>query len=140
MESTARRTVASAERQAARAAPRFTGSRRRSFTWTCPHPSAFGILVVYAVHDVILQLSGELDLAGRDAFDDCVTTALEATPRRLVLELSALDFTDVVGMRSFVKARLLAEAAGVQLILDSPNRLVRWLLGSGEVLNDFGIR
>jgi len=124
----------------ARPAPRFAERRRRSLTWRCPHPSQFAILVVYELHDVALHLSGELDIANKDGFDDCVGAALEERPRRLVLELSALEFTDVVGVNCFVDARARAQAVGVDVILDSPNDGLRQLLDVRGVTQDFRIR
>jgi anti-anti-sigma factor len=120
--------------------PRFSGRRRRSLTWRCPHPSEFAILVVYELHDVALHLSGALDTANKETFDECVRAALADCPRRLVLELSALELADGVGVSCFVEARSRAEAAGVDLILDSPNVTVRQLLDHRGVTQHFRIR
>jgi anti-anti-sigma factor len=120
--------------------PRFVGSCRKSRSWPCPHPAEFGILVVYEVHDVTLQLSGELTDSGMAAFESCVDSALADRPRRLVLELSALEGMDGVGVECFIGARDRAEAAGVQLVLDSPNAQARELLADGGDGETFAIR
>jgi anti-anti-sigma factor len=123
-----------------RTRPRFANRRRTSSGWPCPRPSLFAILVVHEPHDVVLQLSGELDLGGVDALADCVGTALADHPRRLVLELSALAFVDVVGSRCLDESRRRAEAAGVELILDSPGDGVRRVLELRDQLRAFRIR
>ncbi|HEY3724098.1 MAG TPA: STAS domain-containing protein [Acidimicrobiia bacterium] len=114
--------------------------RRTSASWQCPRPSRFAILVVHEPHDVVLQLSGELDLGGAEALDACVVAVLSDQPRRLVLELSALTFVDIVGSRCFDESRLRAEAADVQLILDSPSHAVRQVLELRGQLDAFRIR
>lgn len=114
---------------AARRRPRFVDLERKTFAWPCPRRSVFSILVSYELHDVTVQLSGELDLAGVEAFDECVEAACADTPRRLVLELSALEFIDVVGINALLAALRRTDAAGVELVLDSPSPAVATLLG-----------
>jgi anti-anti-sigma factor len=98
------------------------------------------MLVVYEHHDVVLQLSGELDLDGRPALDACIRRSLDDHPRRLVLEMSALVFADVVGADAFADARRRADAAGVELVVDSPTPSVRRVLALCGVLGDLHVR
>jgi len=120
--------------------PRFAGRIRRSASWPCPHPSTFSILVVHEHHDVLIQLSGELDLAGRDPLAACVTGALADAPRRLVLELSGLEFLDVVGAACCAATRAAADEAGVELIVDAPNPFVRRVLDLCGAVEGYRIR
>jgi anti-anti-sigma factor len=108
--------------------------------WPCPHPSVFSVLMVYEHHDVVLQLVGELDIAGRSALDECIATALAERPRRLVFELSALEFVDVYGAHAFRHARSEASDAGVEVILDNPNPTVCQLLDWCGVLDGATVR
>jgi anti-sigma B factor antagonist len=96
--------------------------------------------VVHELHDVVLQLSGELDLGGVDTLDECVASALAEQPRRLVLELSSLEFADCAAIRCFVRARRSAEAARVELILDTLVPAVRRTLELTGALDAFHVR
>jgi anti-sigma B factor antagonist len=120
--------------------PRFAGRVRRNASWPCPHPSVFSILVVHEHHDVVIQLSGALDLAGRDPLAACVASALADEPRRLVLELSGLDFVDVVGAACFAVARTAADEAGVELVVDAPTPFVRRVLDLCDAVEESRIR
>ena len=113
---------------------------RRSRSWPCPRPAQFSILVVNARRDVLLQLTGELDLESGDAFDECVAAALSEEPRRLVVDLAALSSMDLVGVACFTEALRSARRAGVQLVVDSPNELVLALLEGATVGAGFSIR
>jgi anti-sigma B factor antagonist len=95
---------------------------------------------VHGLHDVVLHLSGELDLGGIEALESCVERALEDRPRRLVLELSALTFLDVAGSQCCDETRRRAEASGVELILDSPSAFVFRVLGLCGAAEHFRLR
>jgi anti-anti-sigma regulatory factor len=82
------------------------------------------MLVVPIHDDVIVQLSGALDIDAIEAFEACMTRLLADKPRRLILELSALTDIDLAGTAGFDRARLAAHVRGVDLILDSPSDLV----------------
>jgi anti-anti-sigma factor len=115
-----------------------TGSTSRS--WPCPQPAHFAILVVHAQRDVLLQLSGALDLDGADAFGECVAAAIAEKPRRVVLELSGLAPIDLVGAACFRTVAQSAEAAGVQAVLDSPHAQTLAALHDAGGLEPFFIR
>jgi anti-anti-sigma factor len=126
------------------AADAATGMRkkpsRRTRSWPCPNRACFAIVVVHAYKDVLLQLSGTLDVSSRDAFDDCVAAAVEEQPRRLVFDLAAVDAIDLVGAGCFARAARRAEAAGVHVVLESPSKPVLKLLDNAGVAGSFSIR
>ncbi len=98
------------------------------------------MLVVHARQDVLVQLSGHLDLEGRSAFDGCVAMALAGHPRQLVLDLSGLASTDLNGVDCLTSALHRAEEAGVRLVLDAPNEQVIGMLERANIAEDFSIR
>jgi anti-sigma B factor antagonist len=100
----------------------------------------FSVLVVHEHHDVVLQLSGELDLGARAALDACIAESLADGPRRLVLEVSGLEFADATGIGAVMQARDAADAAGVELIVDSPTPFVRHVLDLCDALGDTRVR
>jgi anti-anti-sigma factor len=108
--------------------------------WRCPHPSVFSILVVFEPHDIALQLSGALDEDSCLPLEEAVTMALGEEPRRLVLELSALDAIDGAGVDQFVLARKQAGDAGVELVVDSPNDAVRAQLDDSGAIGGWHVR
>lgn len=113
---------------------------RRTRSWPCPNRAHFAIVVVHAQRDVLLQLSGELDAGGRDAFDDCAAAAIGERPRRLVLDLSAVEGIDLVGAGCFARAARRAAAAAVHLVLESPSQQVLNLLDNAGLAGSFSIR
>jgi anti-anti-sigma factor len=120
--------------------PKFAGLAYRTRSWPCPRPSHFAILVVYALDDVHLQLTGALDSDGVDALGGCVETALAKQPRKLVLDLSALDSVDRCGVHCFAGVLRRSEAVGVHLVLDSPTRAVLEAIASVDGSEAFSIR
>ncbi len=124
----------------AKEVPRFVGRRRRSRSWPCPHPSTFAILVVHELHDITLQLSGTLDAGNRSGLVECAESAVAEQPRRLVLELSALDEIDADGVSGLFQACESARAAGVDALFDSPSAAVREVLLAAMPGGDFPIR
>jgi anti-anti-sigma factor len=121
-----------------RPAPRF--ANRRTRTWPCPSPARFSILYMYDLHDIVLQLSGDLDEANTPGFGQCVDAAIAEDPRRLIVEMSALDTVDRPGLDEIVDARDRAARAGVDFILDSPNREILAMLDRSGVRESFFVR
>ena len=119
---------------------KFVGLAYRTHSWPCPRPSHFAILVMYALDDVHLQLTGDLDCDGVDALGDCVGTALAKHPRQLVLDLSGLGSIDRCGVDSFADVRQRSDAIGVHLVLDTPNPAVRDAIAGAEGSGKFSIR
>jgi anti-sigma B factor antagonist len=73
-----------------------------------------GQLVVESKSDgdaIVLLLQGELDLTSAPIFERGLRAAEAATPARLVIDLSGLEFMDSTGLRALLLAR---ERAGVE--------------------------
>ena len=121
-------------------APRFSGRRYRTRGWPCRRPSVFGILVVYARVDVLLQLSGRLDAEGSPAFDECVAAAVAEHPRRIRIDCSSLDTVDLASADCFVRAHRHAVENHVQLTLDTPNPDVERVLREAAVFDCLMVR
>jgi anti-anti-sigma factor len=121
-------------------APRFSGRRYRTRGWPCRRPSVFGILVVYARVDVLLQLSGRLDAEGSQSFDECVAAAIAEHPRRIRIDCSSLDAVDPASAGCFVRAHRRAAESHVQLTLDAPNPDVERVLRDAAVFDCLMVR
>jgi anti-sigma B factor antagonist len=61
------------------------------------------------------MLNGELDIAGTDTLDQEIAEIAAAGPADVVLDLSALDFVDSTGLKSFLKAHDMSLARGFRL-------------------------
>jgi anti-anti-sigma regulatory factor len=122
----------------ARPAPRF--AKRRTKSWPCPSPARFSILYMYDLHDIVLQLSGDLDEINTPGFGNCADAAIAEQPRRLIVEMSALDTVDDPGLESITEARDRATVAQVDFILDSPNSSITTMLDSAGIREMFFIR
>jgi anti-anti-sigma factor len=120
--------------------PKFEGSAYRTQSWSCPRPSKFAILVMYAGDDVHLLITGDLDSEGVDALDECAGTALAKHPRQLVLDLSGLGSIDRCGIDCFAELRERSDAVGVRLVLDSPNPAVLETIAGADGSRAFSIR
>ena len=55
--------------------------------------------------DVVLLATGEIDLVAKEAFDESLRLALEATDRRLIVDLSGVEFMDSTALNSLVRAQ-----------------------------------
>jgi anti-sigma B factor antagonist len=53
----------------------------------------------------VITLRGELDLANKELLEDAVGEALAARPRRVVLDLSELDYLDSTGLAVLIAAK-----------------------------------
>jgi anti-anti-sigma factor len=95
---------------------------------------------MYDLHDIVLQLSGDLDEVNTAGFRRCADEAIAEHPRRLIVEMSALDTVDDPGLWSVVDARDRASVADVDFILDSPNPRITTMLEGAGILEGFFIR
>ena len=68
----------------------------------------------------VLVLSGELDLASHAALEHDIATALRSAPAAVVLDLGALVFVDVAGLRSMLALAGRARGVGTRLMLANP--------------------
>jgi anti-sigma B factor antagonist len=122
---------------AAAALPR---RRTRSVTWPCPNPSEFSLLVVTQNLDIVIQLCGELDLDALASLEECLEHATAEGPRRLVVDLSGLDFLDAAGIGALLRARSTAASSGVDFVLDSPTPPVHRVLDVTGVVGELVVR
>ena len=97
-------------------------------------------MLVLEKHDATLILGGSLDATGRDAFEECVASACGEWPRRLVLDLSALESIDAAGIESLSRVRERVEATGIDLVLDSPSEAVLRQVELASHDGDFFVR
>jgi anti-anti-sigma factor len=95
---------------------------------------------MYDLHDIVLQLSGDLDAVNTSGFGRCADEAISEHPRRLIVEMSALDTIDDPGLASVVDARDRASHADVDFILDSPNPRISEMLDGAGIRESFFIR
>src|SRR6202012_3732330 len=81
---------------------------------------------------IVVQVKGEVDVATSADLADTIARAVEraaAGKVELVIDLARLSFIDVSGLNVLVRAARRARADGGTLVLRSPSRHVRRLLG-----------
>jgi anti-sigma B factor antagonist len=78
--------------------------------------------------DAIIQLAGELDIATGSQVIDATRRALRHRPARLLVDLSAIDFLDLTGVRALIRCRRMAVAKQSGFLLTAPNPRVLNLL------------
>jgi anti-sigma B factor antagonist len=84
----------------------------------------------------VLTVSGELDMSSGPRLAAALEQ-VESTQRRVILDLSGVEFIDVTGLRVLLQARERARRAGVELAVVNASRGVRRLLsltGTTELL------
>jgi anti-anti-sigma factor len=99
-----------------------------------------GQLVVESRTDadvVVLVLRGELDLTSAPAFEKELLAAEASNPRRLVIDLSGLEFMDSTGLRALLLARERAQSNRHQLALRRGPRQVQRVLELTKTLDAF---
>ena len=84
---------------------------------TGPQPCGLRAEVSQRGTTVVVELSGELDLAAEAKVRTAMHAAFRRSPQYLVLDLSRLTFIDATGVRVVVQARQQAAAQLVQLII-----------------------
>jgi anti-anti-sigma factor len=77
--------------------------------------------------DIVLHVTGEIDLASRELFESHLPNAL-AVGQRLVLDLQGVEFMDSTGLNAILRCRRRAEAAKAALLIRSPSASVQRLL------------
>ena len=71
-------------------------------------PRGFGYLIVSTQQHglaTVVTLHGKLDLASESCFEKAVRRACELGAERLVIDLSALQFLDGIGLKALLRAR-----------------------------------
>jgi anti-sigma B factor antagonist len=88
----------------------------------------------------VLHVAGELDMATTGQLSCCVDQLLTARPRgKLVLDLSALRFAAVDGVRTLLRIRDAAHQSGGRLVLRDPSPRVVRVLAITEALGSFDV-
>jgi anti-sigma B factor antagonist len=77
---------------------------------------------------IVLSLRGELDLTSAPVFERELRAVGETSPRRVVIDLSGLEFMDSTGLRALLLARERAQSDGHELALRRGPRQVQRVL------------
>lgn len=77
---------------------------------------------------IVMVLGGELDLASFPQLEHAIDRALESDPELMVLDLEALEFMDVAGLRSMIRCEQQLRGRGKRLVIAAPGAGVRRLL------------
>jgi anti-sigma B factor antagonist len=76
----------------------------------------------------VVHVRGDLDASGAPALRAQLVSTIETAPRRVVLDLSRVDFVDSLGLSMLVAAHRRAEEVGIELHLASPSPASRRVL------------
>jgi anti-sigma B factor antagonist len=86
---------------------------------------------------LVVSLRGELDLTSAPEFERELEAPAEPAPRRVVIDLSGLEFMDSTGLRALLAARDRVRNQGQQLILRRGSRQVQRVLELTKTLDAF---
>jgi anti-sigma B factor antagonist len=75
----------------------------------------------YEGADAIITVAGELDHSTAARFLACIREALDTQPRSIVVDGHGLTFTDSSGLAALLRARGVAQEAGVAFRVSSPS-------------------
>jgi anti-sigma B factor antagonist len=91
-------------------------------------PGEFAITATWVGGDVVLALSGELDLAASAGWDASVSEALGQMPTAITIDLGATTFVDSSGLRLLVLLTQRAQAVSTPFrLVNLPPPVVRLL-------------
>jgi anti-sigma B factor antagonist len=93
-----------------------------------PIPGQLEIETIAGPDSTVLTVRGELDLTSAPAFERELRAVEATNPRRLVIDLSGLEFMDSTGLRALLLARERAQADGHELALRRGPRQVQRVL------------
>ena len=79
----------------------------------------------YEGADAIITVAGELDHSTAARFLACIREALDTQPRSIVVDGHGLTFTDSSGLAALLRARGVAQEAGVAFRVSSPSPKLR---------------
>jgi anti-anti-sigma factor len=88
-------------------------------------------LTVASTHtdeDVVLTLSGEIDMSTADLLQDTAAGLITARPVRLVLDFTEVTFCDSRGLSVLIGLSRQARQAGAQLVVANPGEFMVELL------------
>jgi anti-sigma B factor antagonist len=78
--------------------------------------------------DAVIRLAGELDIATGSRVIDATRRALRDQPARIMVDLNAVEFLDLTGLRTLIHCRRLASGKDCPVILTRPSAKVQQLL------------
>jgi anti-anti-sigma factor len=87
----------------------------------------------------VLVLYGELDVAGVEQFRETLNRELNGGARRVVIDLSELEFIDAAGIAELVRAGRRAGVQGGDFSIRSPRPAVRRVLEITGVLDNLQV-
>ena len=88
----------------------------------------FAISGTSAEGELLITLTGELDVAARAQVDAFVRCDVPSVPRRLVLDMAGVTFVDSTGLSMVIRAsRTVAGAGGEVVIRRPPAQFLRLL-------------
>jgi anti-anti-sigma factor len=93
-----------------------------------PVPGQLEIESTSRADTITLSLRGELDLTSAPVFERELLAAESTKPRRVVIDLSRLEFMDSTGLRALLLAREHAQSEGHDLALRRGARQVQRVL------------
>jgi anti-sigma B factor antagonist len=88
---------------------------------------------------IVLRVAGELDLATISVLRDALDSVPEIGVRRVVLDVTKLEFISAAGVRIALEAQRRLARHGGQLVLRGPNALLMRVLRAAEVESEFQI-
>jgi anti-sigma B factor antagonist len=97
-----------------------------------PEPSGsespFRAIVTYSESQVVVALSGELDLAGAPQLRECFAQLADEAVTQVVVDLTDLDFVDSTGLSVLVMEFHRTQAAGGSTLMRNPSPAVMRIL------------
>ena len=98
-----------------------------SARWIRPQPVS-RFVVHQGDDEVVLALTGEIDIANRDEFERSLDLAAFSLPAKLIIDLRDLNFIDGGGAIVLVATAETLEAFGTSVALRAPGWTVRRVL------------
>ena len=104
--------------------------------------SALDVRIHFAPSLPLVRLAGELDIGSLHLLTDALhsVTAAARTADVVVIDLAAVTFCDVAGLRTLEQCGLALEMDGKQLVLYSPPRTVTRLMAVTRIGQGLPIR
>ena len=84
---------------------------------------------------VVVTVSGEVDLANRDALEQTLLDAIDRDGQGVVVDLSEVSFLDSSGVHAILTAQRVADQEGSTLILRAPQQNVAKVLDALGLTN-----
>lgn len=90
--------------------------------------SVVDVTVEERADESVLHVRGDLDATGAPVLRARLVETMESDSRRVVVDLSGVDFVDSLGLSMLVAAHRRAEELGIELHLASPSAASRRVL------------